>query len=208
VEHGRWSPRSSESAVNFGMAQIALPEKDIKLAAKLEKSQQEVWESVDAMAGVLSQNAPLHIMGERTGSLPMMLSGDSLVNWTEVYVDSLAAQIGDQSDAVGMAFAINGEINSADIYCHKELFKKMFPKLLKTAATEAIAEFDEHADYPALGIEQVRAWLKTAESGEEKSETVDQRMRLKIRENDQNVSFESYENDSAAVWIHKNILNK
>ena len=40
---------------------------------------------------------------------------------------------------MGYAFAVNGKLSTADIYPSNRLFRKMWPKLIKTAAAEAIA---------------------------------------------------------------------
>ena len=40
---------------------------------------------------------------------------------------------GKHKDIVGFAFAINGRINSAEIYPSNGLFAKMWPKLLKSS---------------------------------------------------------------------------
>ena len=44
------------------------------------------------------------------------------------------------NDVIGFAFAINNELNSADVYSSNGLFKRFWPRLLKTAAIEAVAE--------------------------------------------------------------------
>ncbi|MFX5484718.1 DUF6569 family protein, partial [Acinetobacter baumannii] len=50
-------------------------------------------------------------------------------------------KVGDKdSDVVGYAFAINGKVNSADVYASHDLFKKLWPKLLNSSAVEAVAE--------------------------------------------------------------------
>ena len=50
---------------------------------------------------------------------------------------------------IGYVFAINGKVNSADIYGSNVLFKKLWPKLLKANAIEAIAELQKDKFKPA-----------------------------------------------------------
>ena len=55
------------------------------------------------------------------------------------YVKKLGGVIKGQSDVIGFAFAVNGKINSADVYVSNSLFKKLWLKMLKASATEAVS---------------------------------------------------------------------
>ncbi len=55
------------------------------------------------------------------------------------YVAALKAAGEAGDDIVGYVFAVNGKLNSAEIYELNGLFRKMWPKLLDASATEAIA---------------------------------------------------------------------
>ena len=44
---------------------------------------------------------------------------------------------------IGYAFAINGKVNSADVYASHELFQKLWPKLLESSAVEAFSELQK-----------------------------------------------------------------
>ena len=47
---------------------------------------------------------------------------------------------------IGYVFAINGHINSADVYASRALFLKLWPKLLEASAVEAIAELNKDVE--------------------------------------------------------------
>jgi hypothetical protein len=47
VEHGRWTARGTESTYEFNSSADYAPSKDLKMAAKSEKSQQKVWARVE-----------------------------------------------------------------------------------------------------------------------------------------------------------------
>ena len=49
-------------------------------------------------------------------------------------------------DVVGYVFAVNGKLNSADVYPSNGLFRKMWPKLLQASVTEAIGEKNAGGD--------------------------------------------------------------
>ena len=48
---------------------------------------------------------------------------------------------------IGFVFAINGKLNSGDVYASPDLFAKMYPKLLHAAALEAVAERDANGKH-------------------------------------------------------------
>jgi hypothetical protein len=56
VEHGRWQQRGKESAAAFSGSTKALSSKDLKYAAKVEKSQAVVWDKVEKEQKKLSAN--------------------------------------------------------------------------------------------------------------------------------------------------------
>ena len=70
----------------------------------------------------------------------MALENSKVTATTDEYVAKLASLIRGKSDVIGYAFAINGEINSADIYVSNHLFNKLWPRMLKAAAVEAVGE--------------------------------------------------------------------
>src|SRR5215212_10534352 len=56
VESGRWNKRGNEPAAQFASSVNMVATKDLKLAAKREKSQQAVWENVSVAQEKLSKN--------------------------------------------------------------------------------------------------------------------------------------------------------
>ena len=65
-----------------------------------------------------------------------------------------------KADIIGFVFAINGKLNSADIYSSNGLFRKMWPKLLRASVTEAIAEKGRSAGLKPPSMADVRAFFK------------------------------------------------
>ena len=71
-------------------------------------------------------------------SLQLALESEKLAEAQKAYIDALKGAAEKEPDVVGYVFAVNGKINSGDIYASNALFRKLWPKLLKAAATEAI----------------------------------------------------------------------
>src|SRR5713226_2686204 len=56
VESGRWTRRGSEQSATFGSSSEVASTRDLKLAAKLSRSQGEVWKNVAVAQDKLSEN--------------------------------------------------------------------------------------------------------------------------------------------------------
>ena len=163
VESGRWSARGSEDVGSFSSANAALPSRVAKIAmAKtaptrrdgtpsddMAKRQREIWGSVSQIQGKLSANLGAPVAAPRSQtSLQLSLENPRLEGEQERYVSALHALGEQDNDIIGYAFAINGRLNSADIYPSNGLFRKMWPKLLRASATEAIAARDAANEPP------------------------------------------------------------
>src|SRR6185437_3570598 len=82
---------------------------------------------------------------------------------TEAYVKQLSGIVQDKSDVIGYVFAINGHVNSADIYASRALFVKLWPKLLNASAVEAVAELNKDVEPKAVASETVHTFLADSE---------------------------------------------
>ena len=61
------------------------------------------------------------------------------------YLHHLRPVIEGESDVIGMVVAVNGKVISADVFASRELFRKLWPRLLEGAALEAFLESDAQA---------------------------------------------------------------
>jgi len=132
VESGRWQKRGNEEAGKFSSSNERVVTKDLKIAANKSRSQQEVWKEVSEAQDKLSQNVGGSVNAEASGtSLQLSLENKKVVATIDEYVKKLSQITEGKSDVIGYAFAINGEINSADIYVSNALFKKLWLKMLR-----------------------------------------------------------------------------
>ena len=74
------------------------------------------------------------------------------------YEAALRAAGEERPGVVGVVFAVNGKVTGAEVYGSSALFRKAWPKLLNSAAVEAIAE---RADAPASAptVQEVEHFL-------------------------------------------------
>ena len=99
------------------------------------------------------------------------------------YVKALSGIVAKHPDAVGYAFAINGQVNSADVYSSPALFRKLWPGLLKASAVEAVAEMKAgKPESASVKAEDVRSFIEESESGAAQDKDVNPRVQLRTRE--------------------------
>src|SRR5688500_5131821 len=160
VESGRWNKRGEEQAGWFSSSENVAATKQLKLAAKIDQSQDAVWEKVSTAQAKLTQNLSVDVVSASSPSSYELAVENSKVKETAAsYVNALNSILRNKPDVIGFAFAINGHVNSADIYASHGLFAKLWPKLLKATAVEAIAELDQTAKAEPVVGETIHAFL-------------------------------------------------
>jgi hypothetical protein len=207
VEHGRWTARGTESTTSFKSADNMVTSKDLKLAAKHSSSQAEVWDKVEEAQTKLSAASNTNVTSDVSrSSLPLTLENENVRSGSEDYVRALRSIIAGKDDVIGFVFAINGEINSGDTYSSRELFKKMWPKLIKAAAIEAVAESYGRESSDQVAAAEVESFLSDADRAERVStRDVTDRITMVTHESTDVVLIESRDAE-ARTWLHKNYL--
>jgi hypothetical protein len=206
VESGRWQKRQGEDAQQFSSSEERIVSKDLKVAANGQRSQSEVWKNVAEAQKKLSANTGVDVTANASGSsLQLALENSKVAATTDEYVAKLSSLLRGKTDVIGYAFAINGEINSADIYVSNHLFNKLWPRMLKAAAVEAVAEGNRgNAAAPAPKPAAIEGFLKEAEKGEAKQRTTAGKSKVVTRESDGNAVYEA--RDKADAVIHRNYI--
>ena len=207
VESGRWAKRAGELVEVFSSSAEVASTKELKLAAKRAKSQGEVWQHVKVAQDNLSQNVGTTVNSSvSASSLQLAVENDKVRETADGYINALSQIPNAKDDVIGYVFAINGKVNSADVYRSSALFKKLWPKLLKANAVEAIAGQQKEAFKPASG-EAASAFLVEAEKGKASEKNVTSRVKLVTREDEKNVFFETVDATDGA-WVHRNYIRK
>ena len=209
VEHGRWQGRGSEKAAEFNSSEQRLAGKQLKIAAIKNNDQSEVWRNVTEVQDKLSTNLNTTVNDSRSASsLPLALENSKVKETVDDYMRTLLPIVDKKNDVIGFAFAINGVVNSADVYASHALFLKMWPKLLKSSAIEAIAELNAGRHFKPATPAMVSASIKDAEKGKRSEKVVSSRIRIVTSETEQNLLFETKDQDKKEQWIHKNYIQK
>jgi hypothetical protein len=224
VEHGRWSARGSENAARFASSYNSIPSREAKLAMKAPLAepenpvpgaralsetsarQQEVWNEVAKTQAKLSAgvNASVAAPASQT-SLELSLENSKLTEMRAEYVKSLEDKAS-ATDIVGLVFAVNGRINSADVYPSNALFRKMWTKLLSAAVTEAVGESQEKEAGESPKAEAVSEFLAGAEKGKASAQEIGSLAHQETRDADAALFVAAAR--PSGEWVHKNYLAK
>lgn len=207
VESGRWSQRGNEASTHFSSSSNTVASREVKLAAKVKSSQSEVWREVSVAQDKLSANTGARVNSESSpSSLQLALENKNVQKTADDYVKALSSVVNNKTDVIGYVFAINGKVNSADVYASSALFKKLWPKLLKASAIEAVAELRRDQKFDPPKAEEVHSLLD--DSGEEKQKDVSSRVQVITRDSAGKVSFETRDRARGDVWVHRNYIKK
>jgi hypothetical protein len=209
VERGRWSRRGNETASNFSSSTERVATRDLKIAANKERSQTEVWSKVAEAQDKLSQNVGVRVNSAQSeSSFQLALENKRVQETADNYTKTLLRIVEGRTDVIGYAFAINGQLNSADVYASNALFKKLWPGLLKASAIEAIAELRQNEKFKPLTANEVSAFLAEAERGASSEREVTRRIHMVTRETKQNILFETRDRSQKEVWVHRSYIKK
>lgn len=166
--------------------------------------QSEVWRSVGETQGKLREvlAAPVASEASRT-SLQLTLESTRLKEALAAYVAALEAKLLTGEDIVGAVVVVNGRIASADVYPSNGLFRKMWPKLLTAAATEAVASRTETAAARPT-IDAIETFLTDTEAGKSSERALPGIARHETRQAAKSLRVEARSADG--TWVHRNYL--
>lgn len=208
VESGRWEKRKNEDSSQFTSSNDRIVSKELKLAANDTRSQQEVWAKVSEAQKRLSDNLGGSVAAaESSSSLQLSLENGRVSANVDDYIRYLSNVTAGKTDVIGYAFAINGQINSADIYVSNALFKKLWPKMLKAAAVEAVSHSRGVRLAEPVKSDAVGKFLADADEGAVQERMASGNASIVKREQKDNVMFEARDDKSKTI-VHRSYVKK
>lgn len=178
IEQSRWA--AGEQGSKFCPTQnAALAPKATREAAKFDKSQQKVWDSVrdqkQAAAGKM-------LAGNTNSSLNETLDSPKVQKISEEFTKALMGALDEHPDAVGVAIVINGAIEEVDVYPNHSLLRKLYPRLLQSYALQARLEKDKGKDAKKVTSDEVEKFMAEGKAKEQRDETInaDNKILLKV----------------------------
>jgi len=126
-----------------------------RAAVQEGKGQAEVWSKVS------EANA---------ASTVQTNSSDFVANYTDPaqvkklqpYIDAMQASAANHKQVVGAIVSINGKIEAVDVFQSTPLFKKLWPKLLKSDALDALAVADQRDADKRATVDDARTFFQAA----------------------------------------------
>jgi hypothetical protein len=229
VEQGRWTARGKEDVKTFATASAVVPSREAKIAMKapipapadgirqgdrsrpyvgLETGnrQNEVWAKVRKVQDGLSSSLGVTVNAPASqSSLQLALENEKLKDAQATYLAALRGAAEKDDDVVGYAFALNGKLNSAEIYPSNGLFRKMWPKLLQASVTEAIGQKNAGGE-TTPSAQAAMAFLDEARKGKASENTLPAEVKLETRDGEKSLYFETKRTDGA--FVHRSYLAK
>lgn len=209
VESGRWQKRGNEKADQFSTSQEMIASKDLKMSVKKSKSQSEVWSKVAEVQSDLEKNLGGSVRGSSESSLQLTLENEKLITAQKEYQKALGGILRDKKDVVGYACVINGAINSAEVFASDILFKKLWPKLVKSSIVEAVSKYKKGEAVPAKTADDVKKFIVDSEKAATvAAQDVNRRTKIVEKEADDRLYYETRDADNKGQWINKSYLMK
>lgn len=209
VESGRWHRRGQEAVGEFGSSTRMLSSRGQKLAAKVSKQQGDVWQSVQADQGRLEKSLGKTVKARASeSSLQLTLENKDLDSAADAYVAAINAALGQHPNAVGYAFSVNGKINAAEIYGSRTLFRRLWPKLLRSSAVEAVGEGATTAGSASPNGAAVQAFLDEANAVQPTVQADEQTVRTLRQEGKDVIMFHTNDKRLNNAAVHRSYLKK
>jgi hypothetical protein len=167
VEQGRWSARGQEASEKFAGNANVIAGKDLKNAALVSGQQPEVWKNVKEQQEKLAANVGKPVANAQSPtSYQLAVEDRAVIDGMAGYERALASVVRGSRSAVGYVIAVNGKVTGAEVYGSSAVLAKAWPKALKSAAVEALAEKNAAKEFNPATVETAVAFLADAEKGQ------------------------------------------
>lgn len=192
VESGRWRARGTEKADKFSMSSNQVASRDLRVASRYRGSQKEVWDNAADLQEKLSNNVGKSVKSPvSSSSLELTLGNKDVQKHAEDYVNALRGIIKDKKHIIGFVFAINGQLNTAEVYGSEDLFRQLWPKLLRTTSVEAFAELKKDKHFKAPSTKAAAVFLEYPGESQVQRNRINDWLTAITHEGKEKVIFES-----------------
>jgi len=211
VEHtaARWLRAKEAGDESFAKNDGIVASNDLRLACRLYRDQGKVWKDVTKLQKALSDNLKSPVQAkESDSSLALSLKVKEVLEAADKYVTKLQPAPEGKSDVIGYAFALNGKMVTADVFGSNVVFQKVWPKLIRANAVEAVAELQKDKKFEAVTAAAVKSFLADAEQGKAATKDVLKGIQQTTRETAKSVLFETTDQRKDGFFIRRNYLAK
>jgi hypothetical protein len=174
-----------------------------------------VWSGVSDFQQKLMKNAGVDARAkESPSSLQLTLENKKVKEAVEKYTRKLAPILEPHKDVIGYVFTINGVVNSAEVYGSAGLFNKLWPKLLRANATEALAELQKDKKFKPATTDAVKDCLLDTDKDKTNRDFVliqkalTKRIVVRMQETEKTIFLETRDRERKDAWIHRTYVTK
>ena len=225
VEHGRWTGQAAfastagmaagssirasaeDGAFAVGGTTYAMSPAHVAVPAAapvpVENAQQQVWDKVAA------KNA-------RFGATPasgtyrevLNLSAGGAQTTVTPYLKALAGSLGHDPHLVGVVAGVNGRVVTADVFNDPLLFRRLWPKLLRSYAADAAENVPARSTRPITPAQARLFWAKASDARQETQNRTALTTTLR-RETGETLDYRLVpRGEEGARAVHENALRK
>lgn len=156
--------------------------KGARIVVNKKDGQSAVWEQVAELNNASGNGSP-------SGNFAMNFGSAEIVKKLQPYLDACGTKVEETSQVVGVVVAINGKVETVDIFESTPLFKKFWPKLLKSYALDATATSDAPEASTSCNATHCTAFLTKLRDAKVGEVTTADGLRQIKRVGDQLISF-------------------
>jgi hypothetical protein len=186
VEAGRWQGRGSENASTFSSSTIYCNCRGLRLSFQGSRDQAKVWEKVRDAQDKLAKTVGGSVKSKDSPtSLQLTLEDQKILENLDQCTKELGKIVDGQKDAIGYVVIINGAVQLADVYPSADFLAKVWPRVLKGSAVDALAQVEKDKKYLSATAMTVRKFLAEPEKAKEQKTDVSKRIQVttKLGEN-------------------------
>jgi hypothetical protein len=178
-------------AANSGkfIGSVGTLNKATRLAVQKGEGQSAVWDEVAV------QNAKAGVQTD-SGTFISNYSDAKSLERLEKYLKHFKQPIEEQENIVGVLVAVNGKVESMDVFESTPLFRKLWPKLLKSYALDAAGAADAEASQKKITRADAVAFFKDVAAAQAKpaeNATTDGSVAIGQGENERVLLFSAHE---------------
>jgi hypothetical protein len=183
IEQARWATGTRGAAFE-STSNAALAPQNVRQAAKVSKDQSKVWANVGKNKAAATKSLGVISLNS---SLNETLDSPEVMKLSDDCAAALKGVLEEHPDAVGVAIAINGKIEEVNIYPNHKLLAKLYPRLLQSYAFQAAVDKDKSQEAKAVDCDGVVSFMKAAREKDARTDKLDERNQLLIREGKETV---------------------
>lgn len=202
VESGRWQ---GEQQFAYA-AENGVPDKNMRMAVN-SGQQGAVW------AGVANYKANVNIQYNTSGGVVRASKTSSLNEEMEdpkikaacaEYEKAFSGILNQYPDAIGVAYVLNGEINTIDIFQTNSLFRKTYVRLIKAYANESVLNQSKAATKTVTADDIVK-FMTQMEKGKGQEQKIHDNEVIRL-ENEKGMAAEL--KDKSGESVHRQYIKK